>query len=296
MSSNVVHLFIGGRGRSGTTLVQGMLSNHPSVKAGPEFDLMPEISRLFLIAKQKVKSGRLAYFYDEKVLSQSLNRFTRTLLENKNNREYKVISEKSPVNVLHFDSIAEIFPNAKFINVIRDGRDNVCSHLEVGKRMLGKGLNPTKELTSILIASKLWTTAIKTGYKFQKKNSSSKKSVNCITIKYESLVNNPKNIANKICSFLDIPLEKKMYNAIAKDVGFAPDSIWYTENQASQKINNSRIGRWSIELSSFQKFLISLNAQETLEMLGYEKDLNWLGSKVLQNPFIRNIISRALKI
>lgn len=296
MSSNTVHLFIGGRGRSGTTLVQGMLSNHPSIKAGPEFDLMPEISRLFLIAKQKVKSGRLAYYYDEKVLSESFNRLTRTLLENKINIDYRVISEKSPVNVLHFDSIAEIFPKAKFINVIRDGRDNVCSHLEVGKRMLAKGLKPSKDLTSVFIASKLWTTAIKTGYKFQKKISSNKKSVNCITIKYESLVSNPKSVANKICSFLDIPLEKKMYNAIAKDVGFSPDNIWYTENQASQKINNSRIGRWSIELSTFQKFLISLNAQETLEILGYEKDLNWIGSKVLQNSFIRNIISRSLRI
>ena len=201
MSSNTVHLFIGGRGRSGTTLVQGMLSNHPSIKAGPEFDLMPEISRLFLIAKQKVKSGRLADYYDEKVLSESFNRLTRTLLENKINIDYRVISEKSPVNVLHFDSIAEIFPKAKFINVIRDGRDNVCSHLEVGKRMLAKGLKPSKDLTSVFIASKLWTTAIKTGYKFQKKISSNKKSVNCITIKYESLVSNPKSVANKICSF-----------------------------------------------------------------------------------------------
>ena len=47
--------------------------------------------------------------------------------------------EKTPLNVSHLDWILPRFPDARFVHVIRDGRDAVCSMRTHGTRRLVEG-------------------------------------------------------------------------------------------------------------------------------------------------------------
>jgi len=63
--------------------------------------------------------------------AESCRRFSNSIFEvSAGNDGKKIWVEKTPRNLLYADEIKKIYPNAKFINLIRDGRDVVSSIME----------------------------------------------------------------------------------------------------------------------------------------------------------------------
>ena len=56
--------FIGGAPRSGTTLMQRILTSHSLVFGGPEFDLIPSVMKLRNMFHASVDAGRISEFLD----------------------------------------------------------------------------------------------------------------------------------------------------------------------------------------------------------------------------------------
>ncbi|SDJ34583.1 sulfotransferase [Billgrantia gudaonensis] len=94
-------VFVVGCGHSGTTLISSILSNHPDIYC------LPYESEAFINGNSY--SIILDYAYKE--IYDSVG------------AEPKVVVEKTPRHIHEFDRISRLFPKARFIVPVRDGRD-----------------------------------------------------------------------------------------------------------------------------------------------------------------------------
>jgi hypothetical protein len=150
---------VGGCGSSGTTLLAHLLSKHPAIGSGPEFNCFNhfEIYDFPLFKKnfQKMYSGkcmpwgyidihvfmtyREEYGIDFESLkawveqSNSTEEFFEKLCRHISNRfGTELFLEKSPTNVYSFRILADQFPNVPLVHLVRDGRDVAASLMKRG--------------------------------------------------------------------------------------------------------------------------------------------------------------------
>ena len=118
-------IFIFGMPRSGTTLVEQILSSHPAVHGAGELLLMPDVTRRVSLELEVATpypesvamidapvSRRLASWYLEEVRQRCPDEVAR-------------VTDKLPGNYAHLGMIALLFPNATLIHCQRDPMD-VC--------------------------------------------------------------------------------------------------------------------------------------------------------------------------
>ncbi len=116
-------VFIIGPPRSGTTWVLKLLGGHPDVVAATEESLGIAVEERLTLETNIFNDNRP--FTD----AQIRHRFYRLSAQHPG----KVIVEKTPIHVLFADRIREVFPDAAFVLVDRDGRDVVYSLVQVGR-------------------------------------------------------------------------------------------------------------------------------------------------------------------
>src|SRR5688572_21024001 len=126
-TSSASPILVGGCGRSGTTLMRVILDTHPRICCGPESRLFqprvpspPKLARRFDLPEAAV--GEL--FAKSGSQAELIDRFFALYSESRHKPRW---AEKPPRNVLYLDYIFEHFPNARFVHMIRDGRDTICS-------------------------------------------------------------------------------------------------------------------------------------------------------------------------
>lgn len=119
-------VIIGGCGRSGTTLLRAMLNAHKHINIGPETGLLSgnrDLTNLSYALNMSVAEIRREY-----QRSACLGEFVERVLRRGATLAGKERwGEKSPSNVKHLQKIFQFFPKARFIHMVRDGRDVVCS-------------------------------------------------------------------------------------------------------------------------------------------------------------------------
>lgn len=98
--------------------------------------------------------------------------------------------DSTPLNTVYFKELYHLYPRAKFIFLIRDGRDVVASYKSVGADAFGE-LAQVDESTSrwLLNAEALnWY----------------KKRTQVLEVKYETLMEDPEGQLGRICQFLEV--------------------------------------------------------------------------------------------
>jgi len=135
--------FVGGAVRSGTTWLQLLLHAHPSVSCSGEGHF-PDLLWPFL--KQAMERHNGVINKHNGIISKGAGRETYSILEHEDmlnvfafcltvflvkQNERKpaavAIGDKTPGNILAFGGLAALFPGAKFIEIVRDGRDCAVS-------------------------------------------------------------------------------------------------------------------------------------------------------------------------
>jgi len=120
--NNQSHIFIIGLPRSGSTLVETIIShNEPNINSVGEFH---GFNRSIL---EQIGMAIYAKNFDYKNYKLMINRkkFQEALLEKYNNFEKKIYLDKSLENFFNIEIILEFFPNAKFIHTYRKFNDAV---------------------------------------------------------------------------------------------------------------------------------------------------------------------------
>ena len=201
---------VGGCGSSGTTLLAHLLSKHPDIGSGPEFNCFNhfEIYDFTLFKKnfQKMYSGKCTpwgyidihvfmtyreeYGIEFEILKQwveeshSTVEFFEKLCQHMNKRFHtKLFLEKSPTNVYSFRILAERFPNIPLVHLVRDGRDVAAS-------LMKRGFN-------LYFAGTRWLYDTLCGM-------NARGSENYLEIKYEQMVHSPDDTLRKIFSHIGV--------------------------------------------------------------------------------------------
>jgi protein-tyrosine sulfotransferase len=115
-------VFIGGHPRSGTTLMRVLLDAHPSFHCGQETHIIPDL----LTLRRKFSRGRSLTRLREAGLDLDLINATiaESILEIIKSRgaDNKRLCSKDPFALKHISYLAQMFPNAQFILMVRDAR------------------------------------------------------------------------------------------------------------------------------------------------------------------------------
>jgi len=132
--------FIGGTIKSGTTWLQLLLDAHPDVSVKGEghfFDLLAPVLEMALDTHDRLITEKNESIFNElegyprltenKALYVSACVIAAFLVEQSRHKAALAVGEKSPDNMLHFAKFHTVFPTAKFIHVVRDGRDCAVS-------------------------------------------------------------------------------------------------------------------------------------------------------------------------
>jgi hypothetical protein len=195
-------VFVAGPLRSGSTLMTLMLDRHSSLKNPGEFDFLFDAFGVDggLAAAQALSSEDLDDFYsDDRGYLSSEKRLGPAAPVPKRLHELVArYAEGVPCLALsihrNFVSAHEIFPQARFIHILRDARD--CAKSAVAACFAGNvfyGLEP-------------WIDSEESWDRLRPRLTPDQ----FIEVRYEELVAEPERVLTGICKFLGIPYEPQM--------------------------------------------------------------------------------------
>jgi tetratricopeptide (TPR) repeat protein len=123
-------IFVGGAWDSGVRTLQGMLDAHSGMEAGEETKLIPILCSLRNEWWDGMSEDLEVAGIGEKQLDQAVRGFIQGLLDGASPSKTLRSVETTPHTLLHLETMARIYPQARFIHVVRDGRDVVASLLQ----------------------------------------------------------------------------------------------------------------------------------------------------------------------
>ena len=140
-------VFVVGSPRSGTTWVQRLLVAHPAVCGGQESHFFaafgPPLRSMALRAPGKRAVGLACYFTLEEFGHEVRGLWRRMMTRIVQSKPgASILVEKTPNHAIYTAEIATLFPNAKFIHVIRDSRGAVASMLAASDSEWGRDWAP----------------------------------------------------------------------------------------------------------------------------------------------------------
>merc|ERR1711970_580137 len=177
-------IFIGGVPRSGTTLMRAMLDAHPDVRCGEETRV---VTRLLQMRSHWMKSQKESLRLEEAgltgdVLDSAISSFILEVVA-KHAEPAKRLCNKDPFTLKSGTYLKQLFPNGKFIFMVRDGRATV--HSIITRKVTITGF----DLKSYRQCLQKWNAAI-TAMNEQCKELGSK---NWLPVIYEQMVLHPRN-------------------------------------------------------------------------------------------------------
>ena len=272
--------FVVGPSRSGTTLLQVMLSSNQRVTIPPEthfFHHLPRLKRHFgEHLDEKAKWQLINYWqdYDSRMRDLGLSKilikdavahcspasleelFITYLTLYGKQRGKSVIGEKTPRHIMHVDSILKAFPNAKIIALFRDPRATALSEM---KAAFGS--------PSVYVTARRWA-------RYAARHRSYAQNLpddQYMMIRYEDLISEPEAMLKSISSFLQIPFEEQMlkyYERSGREKGFPDHEHW--KAGTDRPIQKDRNQRWREELDPQEIELIQNKAGAYMQEMGYE--------------------------
>lgn len=287
MKDNREHVFVVGSSRSGTTLVTTILWSCPVyAKYQSETHLLYGCKKKYgdlargkakemflsdwLRSRQFKRSGLTRKECEDLVLNPENTTYVQLLSQFMNLVAAKQGCDRwidgTPSNALCLEEIAEHFPNARVIHVIRDGRAVALSRAKLG----WCGVRTNKFENALCYSAIYWERSVQAVRSIR-----SLLGERYLEIRYEALVANPAVEINKLSKFLKIPT-----------IVFNPDRNTNTHSQLSKTplsnySANSAFGdmpvgistkaayRWQEALTPEQVCLIENIVGDTLVQIGY---------------------------
>jgi protein-tyrosine sulfotransferase len=270
--SSLNPIVIGGCARSGTTLARAFVGIHPEV-ASPQREWHVFLGRKYSGITHRERLKETFELTDEEIstiLSESSDkvRFIEALfLLYMKKHDKSLISVKNPMHLYFVDQLFRCFPRMKFIHVLRDGRDAVCSLRTHPKRKLVGGEFVLTHIRNPFDwCVRRWVSDLYCGF-------AGRKYGNYLEVKYEDMVHTPVDTMRRLFGFLELEMvsEDRLLRFYERE---RPEN--HPPNvEIGVPLYKGAIGKWKREMASDERDLFKKMAGQFLIELGYEKDLNW---------------------
>lgn len=188
-------VFVGGVPRSGTTLARVMLDAHPDIRCGEETRVIPRIvSMRSRWNKAEKEHQRLAAAgLNDDTLDQATRAFVSEIILN-HGAPAKYLCNKDPLVLNYMYDIIRMFPRAKFILMVRDGR--AVAYSIVTRNITISGVDSKSFMSAALFWNKVVERMSRDCTDVKEK---------CLMVFYEKLVADPHEWMRRILEFLQIP-------------------------------------------------------------------------------------------
>lgn len=238
-------IFLVGAERSGTTVLRLMLKHHSQIAWCNEFEYAvdqisndgkwPDLNHYYDWLETHRVFRATGFSLDPTLSYPAL---VNSFLCQKQESESKPIIGATVHR--HFDRVLQIWPDARFIHLIRDPRD-------VARSCIGMGWagNVWTGVERWLEAETLWE-------ELQQRLPEQR----YVEITYEGLIAEPSQVLTQLCEFIGVAYE--------------PEMLDYTQNSNYTVPDPKYIGQWRRKLSEHEIQLVESRASHLLERRGYE--------------------------
>lgn len=262
-------IFVGGCGRSGTTLVRTILDSHSNICCGPESNLLlpTPIQIGDLAAKFSFQAEMIEALADDSTCrAHFIDLFANACCQKVGKRRW---AEKTPRNVLHLSYLFRSFPAAVFIHVIRDGRDVACSLRTHPRHRVENGqLVPVNTWRPIAECVTRWTDSIEASRPHWGDS-------RYYALRYEDLILETEKTLRDLMCFLNEPWEAALLDHTSVDSPFR-DALQFPQNpEVLQPRYTDSLGRWQTDLSDTDRNTFKELANRQLIEMGYVSDSEW---------------------
>jgi len=277
MSSNDP-FFIVGSGRSGTTLLRLLLNGHSRIHIPPETwfltDLVKELplDRELSTAEVERATHLITSNYrwpDMQMDAEAFARYVELLerprllaivemvYQTQLNRTSKPrFGDKTPPYIHIVPQLLRLFPGAKFIHLVRDGRDVALSYVDAGFHDPGSRCYDGGNFD--------WISTIRRATSYANATFADR----ILTVRYEELTSNPEHSLRKICAFLEEEFEPQMLDW-QRQIGGVPVRERHIHLKLSQPISAANANGWRNRLSGLQCFVLESCMRNELAVQGY---------------------------
>jgi hypothetical protein len=267
--------FIVGCGRSGTTILRLMFNAHPDVTIPPESQFVARLVASWprMITGRGVDADAIVALIgrrlDHMEIDRDLARARLRVLRDRTPRAateaiFAIVTEragkprwadKTPIQVEEISTIAGVFPEARFLHVIRDGRDVALSFME---RPFGP--------RDVWDAARLWDRLVRAGVRAGAELGPERYR----EVRYERLVASPEETLAELCRFVDLDPRPEMLRFFERGA---------SDLTASERENHPNVSRplttglrdWRTEMAPRDIEAFEAVGGPLLSELGYER-------------------------
>lgn len=295
-TENTSYIFVTGASRSGTTMMNRILGSHSRIMGTRELHYFGDVCKIdqlnnpqsdadlaqmaaLLTArferglwKSKVQDSDRAAA--QVILGQmdandrtgaGLFKVVMNLYADHTGKNF--ICEQTPRNIFYIKQLLKIFPDSKFVHMVRDPRAVMASQKNRWRqRAMGRKVIPLTEVFRVKVnyhpwtISKLWLKATNMALEMADHP-------NVMLIKFEDLVSEPEQQIENICRFLDIEFEHDMLNI--PQMGSS-----HKVNEAKAGISQDVVAKWSDTLDSGEVASCEKLTSSLMDKFGYAKETN----------------------
>jgi hypothetical protein len=269
--------FVFGSGRNGSTLLNRILNQHSKLSLPSEQNFLGQSIIKYKLYNflnwrdlMKVIGGELyvedgahtwdkfdhkvlsdLIYLEDKCLQKAIDQIYRSTFSDTSKIYW---GDTTPQNSHYIKEIFSVFPEAKYVFLVRHPLDVVASYKSGTAETFG-------DLVKIENAANFWKQTVKS-YSYMTNTS------NIMLLRYEDLVNDSGNSLKALTKFLGIDFENQMLNYPAS----AFSSALHQEPQHSnlkKNIFNSSIGNWKSVLSQQEVAQVQLLLEKEKSLMGY---------------------------
>jgi hypothetical protein len=263
-------IFVVGAARSGTGLLRNLLRGHPDISIPAESHFIPHFYLAYGDPNDEVAARKLARrilrfsrvdswdldvdesdFADCRTYAAIVDRLFRLWAESEGKTRW---GDKTPHYVSHIPTLVELFPSAKFLHIIRDGRAVSASWV---RSAFGPG--------NFYSAGEQWKRRIEDG----RRAARALPPENYLEVHYEALLKDTDATMRAVFAFLDEtpPAHTSVLNPPALQL---EDPRWRGVSHTEVVASNAEA--WRNKLSKEGQRAVESAAGDLLEELGYPVD------------------------
>jgi hypothetical protein len=284
------YLFVVGCPRSGTTLLQRMLDHHPrlavandthfipravpGLEPGSDLPLTPDLTERVRTYHRFHRLGVSDDAVEEAAAqSRTYSEFVAALYSSFAAEHGKPLAgEKTPDYVRHLRLLSSLFPWAKTVHIVRDGRDVALSLLEWAREDRGPGRFALWREEPIAVSALWWSWLVSAG----RLDGGTLGPRRYHELRYEDLVAHPEQRLRVLAAFIELP--------------YAPEMARYFEGKTRPRPGRSAksawlpptsgLRNWRTQMSVRDQELFEAIAGRLLSELGYERARKTVGPEV----------------